>query len=78
MPEGVLPEAWAFGEGFHRLVLSCSEADSSILESEWEAMGIPFQRLGSVTSSGRLEIVGQWSTSVADLRKAWRAEEVWS
>lgn len=78
MPEHVLPEAWAFGEGFHRLVLSCSEADSSILESEWEAMGIPFQRLGSVTSSGRIEIVGQWSAPVSDLRKAWRAEEVWS
>jgi phosphoribosylformylglycinamidine synthase len=78
MPDDLLPEAWAFGEGFHRILTSCSEADSSILESEWNALGIPYRRLGSVTSSGRLEIIGQWSVPVAELRKAWRSEEVWA
>jgi len=78
MPDSALPEAWAFGEGFHRILLSCSEADSAILEAEWDAFGIPYQRLGSVTSSGRLEVQGKWSVSVSDLRRAWGAEEVWS
>jgi phosphoribosylformylglycinamidine synthase len=77
MPDGVFPEAWAFGEGFHRLVLSCSEADSAILESEWEALAIPYRRLGSVTASARMELQGHWSVPVGDLRKAWRAEEEW-
>jgi hypothetical protein len=78
MPDEGIPEAWAFSEGFHRMVLSCSEADSAILEAEWEALRLPHRRLGSVTNSGRLEIVGQWSVAVSELRKAWRAEEAWT
>jgi phosphoribosylformylglycinamidine synthase len=77
MPDGVFPEAWAFGEGFHRLVLSCSEADSAILESEWETLALPYRRLGTVTATGRMELQGHWSVPVMDLRKAWRAEEDW-
>jgi phosphoribosylformylglycinamidine (FGAM) synthase-like enzyme len=78
LPEDALPEAWAFGEGFHRMVLTCSEADSSILESEWGQLAVPFSRLGTVTSGGRLDLQGYWSVEVPELRKAWRAEESYS
>ena len=78
MPDEGTPEAWAFGEGFHRMIVSCGEADSAILESEWEALKLPYRRLGSVTASGRLEVVGQWSVAVSELRKAWRAEDSWT
>lgn len=78
MPEAVFPEAWAFGEGFHRMVLSCSEADSAILESEWDAFGIRYQKVGLVTANSVFEVAGQWRLPVAELRRAWRAEEVWT
>jgi phosphoribosylformylglycinamidine synthase len=71
LPEGVDPEAWAFGEGFHRFVVSSSDPDSTYLEAEWSALGIPYQRIGVVTSSDRLEMGGAWSVPLQELRRAW-------
>ncbi len=71
MPGEVFPEAWAFGEGFHRFVISCSDADGAILENEWDSMGLPYQRIGSVTSADRLDVLGAWSVPVSELRRAW-------
>jgi phosphoribosylformylglycinamidine (FGAM) synthase-like enzyme len=74
MPESVFPEAWAFGEGFHRFVVTCSDADSTVLEAEWDAAGVPYQRIGSVTATDRLEVVGCWSVGISELHRSWKGE----
>jgi phosphoribosylformylglycinamidine synthase len=74
MPESVFPEAWAFGEGFHRFIVTCSDGDSTVLEAEWDAAGIPYQRVGSVTAVDRLDVAGCWSTSISELHRSWKGE----
>ncbi|MBU6375485.1 MAG: hypothetical protein KGQ59_05775, partial [Bdellovibrionales bacterium] len=74
MPVAASPEVWAFGEGFHRFLVTCSDSDSTILESEWDSMGIPFQQVGVVSGSDRLEVLGCWSMNVSDLYRTWRGD----
>ena len=74
MPVAASPEIWAFGEGFHRFIVTCSDTDSTILESEWDSIGVPFQQIGVVTGGDRFEVLGCWNVSVSELSRAWKGE----
>lgn|GEM_PF-402599 len=75
LPPEVDPWHFCFGEGFHAFIASCTDADALPIEDELRANRIPFLRLGSVNSSGRLELrqlerkLG--SVDAVRLRQAW-------
>lgn len=84
MPKDMDPWLASFGEGFHRFVVTMAESDAMAVESEWSSLGIPFQRLGTVTSSERLEArwgnsesFQSWMVPVKSLQAAWRKEGYW-
>ncbi len=82
IPESRHPWEFAFGEGFHTFVASCAELDAGALEAEWLGLGVPFLRLGRVTSSPRLEVrqpgASGFQLETELLRAAWSREEKWS
>ncbi len=75
IPPDAEPWSFCFGEGFHAFIASCTDADAMPIEDELRANRIPFVRLGSVNSSGRLELrqldrkLG--SVDSVRLRQAW-------
>ena len=77
-------EAW-FGEGFSAFVVSVSEADGLLMESEWTELGIPWRKLGTVNATSKLEVRNQqpdgsvesWAVEVGELRRAWRKDGYW-
>ncbi|MCM2277526.1 MAG: AIR synthase-related protein [Oligoflexia bacterium] len=76
------PWALAFGEGFHSFVATVSEEDSSALEAEWKAFGVPAFRLGSVTGFEKLEVTWEpgarsWNVPIKQLRLAWQKGGYW-
>ncbi|MDR3608280.1 MAG: AIR synthase-related protein [Oligoflexia bacterium] len=85
LPPGRDPWEASFGEGFHAFVASASEADAFNMEAEWMALEVPFVHLGVVTSSDRLEVTtasgaaqsARWSTSIKQVRSAWRKSGYW-
>lgn len=80
---------FCFGEGFHSFIVSCKEEDTAFLEGEWQLCGVPFKRIGVVTSSERLEVfsdsdgkgVGRMPQAISvptrELRAAWNREGYW-
>jgi phosphoribosylformylglycinamidine synthase len=88
LPAGRGPWELAFGEGFHSFVASVSENDAPQVEAEWENCGVPFVKLGSVTSNEKLEVsfeaasiggvaLQSWAISTKDLRTAWLKGGYW-
>jgi phosphoribosylformylglycinamidine synthase len=76
------PWELAFGEGFHCFVASVSEGDSAAVEQSLSGSGVPFRRLGVVSSSDRLEVSWggggkKWSLAVKQLRTAWGKVGYW-
>lgn len=83
-------DAWefAFGEGFHALVVSIPEADQATVETEWQNAGVPFTAIGKVTNRDRLDFAlapsqspgarpRSFSVDVKSLRAAWLKEGYW-
>jgi phosphoribosylformylglycinamidine synthase len=72
---------FAFGEGFHGFVVSAMEMNAIFLENEWNALQIPYMRLGSVTTTPHLELrIGSQkvlSVETKLLRQAWKREGYW-
>jgi phosphoribosylformylglycinamidine synthase len=76
------PWEFMFGEGFHSFVGTISESDSSLVEAEWQELGIPFYRLGTVVGQDRLEVeMGDgksvFSIKTQLMRSAWLKEGYW-
>jgi phosphoribosylformylglycinamidine synthase len=84
-PSDANPWELGFGEGFHGFVASVAEADAPQIESEWAALGVPYFRLGQVTSNERLEVSWSegggprraWHIPTRSLRFAWKREGYW-
>jgi phosphoribosylformylglycinamidine synthase subunit PurSL len=86
IPGNCNPWEFSFGEGFHSFVSSIAVDDAAIVEAEWQELGIPFLRLGSVENQDRIEV---WihknqpeqkllfSVSMKQLRSAWLKEGYW-
>ncbi len=73
-----------FGEGFHSFVASVGEEDSTQVEAEWIANGVPFTKLGQVTTTDRLEVQwshearqARWSVATRELKVAWQKGGYW-
>ena len=70
----------AFGEGFHSFVASASPSQAATLESEWKALGVPFARLGTVSSDGWLSAQSggeSFSVEMEKAHSAWKKEGYW-
>lgn len=74
----------SFGEGFHTFTASVAESDAQNVESEWTLLGVPFKRLGEVTSNDLLEVrwsnrgyARHWSVPIKQLRAAWQRGGYW-
>ncbi len=61
-----------FGEGFHTFLVSVSKENETELAREWFESGLPFTKLGEVTSQPRLGL-GRHSFSTHELETAWRS-----
>ncbi len=92
IPSGRDPWEFSAGEGFHAFVGSVSPEEAPPLEAEWDELGVPFQRIGTVESHERMEIYlrGLSSTTsvsptgnlaftvtVPQLRAAWSKDGYW-
>ncbi len=92
LPPGRDPWEFAFGEGFHAFVGSVAPEDAPPVETEWDELGIPFQRIGVVEAHDRMETYQRGSGSslsqsqaghlaftvtTAQLRAAWSKEGYW-
>ncbi|MCC7442732.1 MAG: phosphoribosylformylglycinamidine synthase [Bdellovibrionales bacterium] len=84
LPEGNDPWEYCFGEGFHSFLVTVRGATASEVEEELSGLGVPFRRLGMVTSSRQLEVnwkgpAGRQSfqLSTAQLAQAWKKEGYW-
>jgi phosphoribosylformylglycinamidine synthase len=81
LPTDQEPWRFCFGEGFHAFVATCMDADSSPIEDELRANRIPFLKLGSVNTTGKLELrQGDRKLGAVDtarLRQAWNREGFW-
>lgn len=85
IPTGENPWEFCFGEGFHSFVASVSEEDVHSVESEWNALEVPFKKVGTVTSGDRLEVnyrddevaKRSWEIPVKQLRTAWQKAGYW-
>jgi phosphoribosylformylglycinamidine synthase len=70
-----------FGEGFHSFVATAAEGSVFSLESEWNDLGIPYVRIGTVENQDRLEVFsGEKSVlnvGVKQIRSAWLKEGFW-
>jgi hypothetical protein len=86
------PWELSFGEGFHSFVGSVAPDDAPSIEAEWDELGIPFQRIGSVENHDRVEVFVRGSApatssngfgdlaftaTIAQLRAAWSREGYW-
>lgn len=83
-PEGLsetMEWEFLFGEGFHGMVVTVSEADVPLFEAEWQALEIPYCQLGQVIQNGVLQIKrGERSLFAVEtklLRQAWKKEGYW-
>ncbi len=86
------PWELSFGEGFHSFVGSVAPDDAPSIEAEWDELGIPFQRIGSVENHDRVEVFVRGSApatssngfgdlaftaTITQLRAAWSREGYW-
>jgi phosphoribosylformylglycinamidine synthase len=82
--EGAKIDPWvfAFGEGFHSFVASLPESEAAFIENELTGNDIPFQKIGIITGSDRLEVRSRdaavnWNVDLRSLRSIWRKEGYW-
>ncbi|MEO5968616.1 MAG: AIR synthase-related protein, partial [Bdellovibrionia bacterium] len=82
------PWEFAFGEGFHTFIATSSAEDSEALESEWDDLGVPYRRIGTVQSADRMEVYmgvknpdgtskPVMSLGIKQIRSAWLKEGYW-
>ncbi len=87
LPTDVNPWEFCFGEGFHSFVATVPESHSAAMEADLRLVGIPFVRLGQVTSQDRLEVhyssaggsatSRSWQVGISVLRAAYAKEGYW-
>ena len=77
------PWEFCFGEGFHAFIGSVADMDSASVENEWAGLGVPFVRLGAVTTADKLQVKWNqkdprsWSVDIRSIRSVWRKEGYW-
>jgi phosphoribosylformylglycinamidine synthase len=80
-PQGFAPWEFFMGEGFHSFIVSASEGNAAVLESEWNELKIPYRKLGVVETQDRLLVqIGDravMNVGVKQLRSAWLKEGFW-
>lgn len=75
------PIEFCFGESFHSFVACVSDTDSAQVEAEWKEFGVPFIRLGRVSSSDAFKLHSSkdpgLSVPLRKLKEAWERVGYW-
>ena len=74
LPADADPFVWLFSESAGRVIVSVKEGAVGDLAALCEINGVKLTKLGEVTAAddATLEVVGQFSLPIADIREAWQ------
>ncbi|GAT34290.1 phosphoribosylformylglycinamidine synthase [Terrimicrobium sacchariphilum] len=73
-PTGLRPDVALFNESQSRIIVSVTSDNAAEAESVLKSLGVPVQRIGTVNSTGTLQIAADgksYSWQLSDLETAW-------